>query len=292
MKMFLIFLVLIVLPSTSFAVSQDTWIINARAAKTHLPRSTVLDVRSKTAYSFGHIPNSIHISWQQFSKPSGSEHGELLADEELQEAIRKVGVYNQIPVIVIGDPQEGWGEDGRIVWMLRALGHTKVALVDGGMKALKDAGFQTVVGLSPKVEPGNFTISKNAELFADDTAVQAAMRQPRTVLVDTREKREFDGKTPYGEKRGGHVPTAKHLYFRDLLDANGFILKPDQLATKLDALGISKSTPVIAYCTGGIRSGWMVTVLRQAGYTASNYPGSMWDWAAKPAASHPLEKAK
>lgn len=289
MKMFLIFLILMVLPTTSFAVSADTWVINARTAKTHMPRSTVLDVRSKTAYAFGHIPNSIHISWQQFSKPSGSQHGELLPDAELQEAIRQVGVSNQISVIVIGDPEDGWGEDGRIVWMLRAMGHHKVALVDGGMKALKDAGFTTVVGMSPRVEPGNFTIAKSSDLIADAAAVQAAIRQPRTILVDTREKREFEGKTPYGEKRGGHVPTAKHLYFRDLLDEKGYILKPEALAAKLDAVGISKSTPVIAYCTGGIRSGWMVTVLRNAGYTASNYPGSMWDWAAKPAASHPLE---
>jgi thiosulfate/3-mercaptopyruvate sulfurtransferase len=294
MKTLLISLILLMtFSSQAFAsIGTDTWFISPRQAKTHLPRSTVLDVRSASAFGMGHIPGSVRVSWQQFSKPSGPEHGELLEPEALQEAIRKVGVSNQIPVVVIGDANEGWGEEGRIVWMLRALGHKHVAMVDGGIKALKRAKFGTRMGTSATPQPGNFTIEVDQSLVASHDDVKKAMKAARTILVDTREAREFSGKTPYGEKRGGHVPGAKHLYFKELMDKNGMILPREEIEKKLDALGITTTTPVIAYCTGGIRSAWLVAVLQHYKFKASNYPGSMWHWASMPAEEFPLQSAQ
>lgn len=284
--------VLGIVPMDAFAVSPDAWFITPREARTHLPRSTVLDVRSKAAFSMGRIPGSVHVTWEQFSQPKGPNHGELLPPDRLQEELRKVGVSNQIPVVVIGDGRDGWGEEGRIVWMLRAMGHKRAAAIDGGMSALKKAGIGTSPGLSGTVERGLFKIEVDSSLIASGEDVLKAMKQPRTILVDTRELREYQGSTPYGESRGGHVPSSKHLHFKDLMDKDGFILRGPDLAKKLDEFGITTTTPVIAYCTGGIRSAWLVAVLQQSRFTASNYAGSMWHWASLPASTHPLEKVK
>ena len=46
------------------------------------------------------------------------------------------------------------------------------------------------------------------------------------------------------------------------------------------AAGIDPDRPVIAYCTGGVRSAWAALVLSRAGVATANYDGSMWEWAA------------
>ena len=44
--------------------------------------------------------------------------------------------------------EKGWGEDGRIAWELIAAGYEDVKIVDGGIKALKAAGVETVKGVA------------------------------------------------------------------------------------------------------------------------------------------------
>ncbi|NOY25102.1 MAG: hypothetical protein GXP62_04430 [Oligoflexia bacterium] len=105
---------------------------------------------------------------------------------------------------------------------------------------------------------------------------------------DTREQREYDGATPYGEHRGGHIPGAAHVWFADLTDPRGMLLPQDQLRAILEAAGITPDHSIIAYCTGGVRSGFAVAVLRSLGYPrATNYDGGMWEWSSDK--RHPLE---
>jgi len=111
---------------------------------------------------------------------------------------------------------------------------------------------------------------------------------PAQVIVDTREQREHDGETPYGETRGGHVPGARHIFYKDLVGDDGHVLPADKLKTKLAALGVTADSQVVSYCTGGIRSGFVTAVLNDAGVKARNYAGSMWEWSAAPAEEYPL----
>lgn len=264
------------------------WILPAPDALPLLEDATILDVRSAPAFALGHVVGSARVTWEQFSQPDGPSHGELLDDAKLQAAIESVGVRADSTVIVIGDPQ-GWGEDGRIVWMLRAVGHQHAFAVDGGYAALKAAGAKTQMGTGAKPRAGKFSIAWDRKLIATTQDVADA-RSTSTVVIDVRETREFHGKTPYGEARGGHVPGAKHLWFKDLRADDGRLLPRDRIVAILAKRGITMETPVIAYCTGGIRSGWVVMVLQSLGYNASNYAGSMWKWASLPAQTYPLEK--
>lgn len=188
-------------------------------------------------------------------------------------------------MIVVGDPPDDWGEDGRIVWMLRAAGHPRVALVDGGIDALARAGASfTMKRTAPT--PGRFVVRPVSSLSTSASTLQS----DGAIVLDTRELREFDGATPYGESRGGHVPGAKHLYFEDLMNPDGTVLADVEIAARLEKLGASRSTKLVTYCTGGVRSAWVLVVLKNAGFkSVRNYPGSMWEWSSSNPAAHPLE---
>ena len=261
---------------------RDRWVVSAVKAKQLIAGgATVLDVRNRAEWMLGHSPGAVRVSWQQFSQQQAPCRGKLLEDTEvLQEKLRRVGVSGDRPVVVVGNALN-WGENGRIVWMLRTLGHQGAVLVDGGQDALVAAGVPVVIGMT-KPTYGNFTIRRTAAWDIQREELKASLNSTEFAVLDTREAREYAGATPYGETRGGHIPGAMHLHYQDFLDAQGKLLPREELMAKLTKLGISRNTPVVAYCTGGVRSAFVVAVLADLGFTnVKNYAGSMWEWSAQ-----------
>jgi thiosulfate/3-mercaptopyruvate sulfurtransferase len=267
------------------------WIVGAQKAKELIEQgeATVLDTRGGSDFGAGHAAGAQPVSWQDFSRPDAPHKGELLEDAEaLTAKLRALGVSKERPVLVVGKPPDNWGEDGRIVWMLRTLGHSRAALVDGGNRALREAKLQMKEGASRPAK-GDFEARLTGRYAIDREALRALLEGDDVALVDTREEREFAGKTPYGESRGGHIPGAKHMHYTDLMRPDGRLLPEATIRKKLAAIGVTPDKEVVAYCTGGVRSAWVVVVLAHLGYgDVANYAGSMWEWAASPAAAHPL----
>ena len=268
------------------------WIVNADEAKQLISQgATILDTRNKLAWLISHIPGAVHVTWQQFSNNQKPYRGTLLADTNLlEQKLRQVGIFNSKPVIVIGNPPDNFGEEGRIVWMLRTLGHQSAAFVDGGYNALVKAGVPTTRGLNQPLEIGDFVVNRTAlwEIQLDE--LQANLSENKLAVIDTRQKREYAGETPYGEQRGGHIPGAVHFYFKDLMDTKGNLLQAEEIIAQLETLGIQHDTATVTYCTGGIRSAFFVAVLVNLGFSnVKNYAGSMWEWSACPSEKYPLE---
>lgn len=265
---------------------QQRWVISAAEAKQLIDQgATLLDTRK---LALTRLPGAVYVDWRQFSPQDSVNRGKLLAqDDLLTQRLQAMGISRQTPVVVFANPPSGWGEDGRIVWMLRTLGHSQVAMVDGGLDALLEAGVS--VDQKENSTPGDFVVERSAVWEIQKNQLKARLSQENLMVVDTREEREFAGKTPYGEQRGGHVPGAVNLYFKEFLGADGKLLSSDVIKTKLESAGITPDTQVVVYCTGGIRSGWLAAVLVTLGYDVQNYAGSMWEWSAGPADTYPLE---
>lgn len=264
------------------------WVVNAAQAKQLISQgATVLDVRNLATWLLGHVAGAVHVTWQQFSQQETPNKGKLIESSSiLEQKLRNLGISNCLPIIVIGNPAHNFGEEGRIVWMLRTLGHSQTAFVDGGYAALNQAGVPIARGISQLQARGDFVVQRTAAWEAQRDELEQAQN---FAVIDTRELREYTGATPYGEQRGGHIPGAVHYYFRDLMDTNGYLLPSEQIIAKLNQLGIQQDTEIVAYCTGGIRSAFFVAVLVNLGFiNVKNYAGSMWEWSAAPASLYPL----
>ena len=271
----------------------NQWIINTTQARELATQgATILDARSCKIFNRKSLSNATCISWKEFSQPQLPFKGKLLTDDKiLTEKLQAIGISHGKPVIVFGNTINGWGEDGRIVWMLRTLGHQKSFLVDGGFAALVKAGFPTVklVNNSPPVR-GDFIVNRSKNWQISQNELKANLENNNLVIIDTRELREYAGKTPCGEQRGGHIPGAVHIYFKDWLDDNGMLLSRDKILEMLAKKGITKDKNVVTYCTGGVRSAWSNSVLADLGFEVKNYSGSMWEWSASDADIYPLNK--
>ena len=270
------------------------WIVNADLAKELLEQgATLLDARAPVLKWFCPLQKSVAVNWQDYAEPHFPHKGKIIEnDTVLTSKLRAIGIRQNQPAIAVADPVKGWGEDGRIIWMLRALGHEKAVFVDGGYRALITAGMSQVKAAKNPPQTGDFVLSRrrNWEIGRDE--LTAILGNANLTVIDTRTAREYAGKTPYGEKRGGHIPGAVHIYYKQLMDKQGNLLNREEIVRILHQKGVSLSSQIVSYCTGGIRSAWFTSVLTNLGFHANNYAGSMWEWSASPADSYPLEKIK
>src|SRR4028119_291937 len=220
--------------------------------------ATILDSRNVLEWLVGHLPNAINVSWKPFSQKRSPDKGNLLENSEvLEQKLRQLGVFNDRPVIVVGNPAHpcNFGEEGRIVWMLRTLGHQAAAFVDGGDTALSQIGFPITLDITQLI-PGDFVVKRTDLWSIQGDELQANLsaltESQKLIIIDTRSPQEFAGATPFGEQRGGHIPNAIHFYFKDLLNSKGYLLSHEQIIAKLNNLEITPDIPLVSYCTGGV----------------------------------------
>lgn len=255
--------------------------------KTNLDKVIILDARTPADYKAGHIPGAINTPWQGFAaltgKPGDKDWGVLLPKEQLAQKIGALGINEDKNVVVYADPT-GWGDDGRIIWMMRMAGLNKSRMLDGGWPAWKAAQGQTTIDVpTPKaVELKINALDEN--LTATTDWVKANLDKVK--VVDARSKKEFDGAIDYGEKRGGHLPNAINIPFNSVFKDDGTVMNTQQLKDLFTKAGLKPDDEIVTYCTKGIRSAHLALILRMAGFEKTrNYDPSFYSWAGDPSLS-------
>ncbi|GDX79198.1 sulfurtransferase [Deltaproteobacteria bacterium] len=233
------------------------WIVSStQAAALVEAHATVLDTRGRLAYFSGHIPGAVRVDWR-IGVTGGFLSGKLGNPSAAAAAFESIGVDVDRPVLVVGEWDRGWGEEGRIAWDLAYLGHPAISVLEGGMAAWVGA---TTLSL-PAPTRGRFPAQPKPGLRATVASIQGG----GSTVIDVRERAEFEGATPYGEARGGHIPGAVSLPWRGLLAGDMPAAEP--------------RVPLTVYCTGGVRSAMAWLWLTDRGYSVANYDGSWWEWA-------------
>lgn len=112
---------------------------------------------------------------------------------------------------------------------------------------------------------------------------------PGLQLIDARSRSQFEGRVKRAS-RGGHIPGALSLPYKDLLSpevqVNGMSFrtfqKPAELRRTLGAAGVDVSQPSCVYCNGGVASTAVIFVLNQlCGLDTWNYDGSWNEWGER-----------
>jgi thiosulfate/3-mercaptopyruvate sulfurtransferase len=269
---------------------KDQLFVDAAWLKANLDQVILLDVRTADDYQKGHISGAINAPWQSLADMTGKAGepgwGTILPADELAAKLGSMGINGEKMIITYGTPP-GWGEDGRVLWVLNMAGITNVKMLDGGWEAWK-----AIKGEESKDVP-----TPSAVTFAIDgldqnlnvTTDYIETNQDKIKIVDVRKEKEYNGATDYGEVRGGHIPGAIHLPFGNMFNEDGTIKSTDDLRKLFADAGLVPEDEIVAYCTKGIRSGHMCLVLRNLGFTkARNYDASFHEWAGNKAL--PLEK--
>lgn len=87
---------------------------------------------------------------------------------------------------------------------------------------------------------------------------------------------------PRAGLRGGHMPGSRSLPYVELVAADGTLLPPDVLRSRLSAAGVDPTRPIVATCGSGTSACTLIHALHVLGYEgAALYDGSWTEWAAR-----------
>lgn len=184
--------------------------------------------------------------------------------------------------IVIYDDTNGSNAAARFWWMLKAVGHENVQVLNGGLIEAKKNGFPISSAITnPK--PTNYLYAVNEWLLptVEMSAVEQVVKDPNYRVIDVRSKERYDGLTEPIDLVAGHIQGAINVPFTENLDENGLFLSSELLKEKY--VKIIDSIPanhIIVHCGSGVTACHTLLAFEQAGLPLPHlYVGSWSEWS-------------
>jgi thiosulfate/3-mercaptopyruvate sulfurtransferase len=238
----------------------------------------------KALYDVGHIPGAQFFDLDEVlsAKPTASGHGgrHPLPDIDTFVAhVQTAGINNDTRVVAYDDM--GGLFAGRLWWLLKYLGHDRVQLLDGGVQAWQNAGYELATAV-PSFPKGNFAANPRPEMVASIDEVKNSLDVPDVLLVDARASERYRGDTEPLDKQAGHIPGAINMPFAGNLTGGlegGLFKDPDALAERF--ADVQEAETIIAYCGSGVSAAHNVLAMDEIGIKSKLYLGSWSDWSSR-----------
>jgi thiosulfate/3-mercaptopyruvate sulfurtransferase len=233
------------------------------------------------AYAQSHLPHArfAHVD-RDLSAPVTGANGRHPLPEAaaFAEWLGRAGVDETKQVV--GYDNAGGSYAARLWWMLRWLGHSRVAVLDGGWNAWLNGG-QPVTQEPPRVKPTQF-VARPVDAWVDATYILKHLNQPAMVLVDARSNERYHGRNETIDPVAGHIPGALNRFFKDNLDPEGRFKPAVQLRRELlQVIGSAPPERVVHQCGSGVSACHNLLAMEIAGLAGSRlYPGSWSEWIA------------
>jgi thiosulfate/3-mercaptopyruvate sulfurtransferase len=236
------------------------------------------------AYAKGHIPGAafLHLDRDLSGPKTGSNGRHPLPDIAAFAArMAAAGVGPETQVVAYDN--EGGIFAARLWWMLRWLGHEKVAVLDGGLAGWRRAKLALETDL-PGHAPATF-VPRPGMAPVDAAYVQARLDTPQMLLLDARSEERFAGENETLDPVGGHIPGAvNRFYFDNLDDAGVYFKSAAELRAEFDGLLAGRApATVVQQCGSGVTACHNLLAMEVAGLPGSRlYAGSWSEWCSDP----------
>lgn len=227
------------------------------------------------------------VDWTDISllgEFGGEELGKLLSKDNYREIFNILGMKEDTEVLVYGFtmPNQGFGDEARVVYTFNYAGFDNVKIIDGGFDKVEQ------LGLNKNYNPGNDRINvsnvvreeaqdNKKAIFTDE--LLSLVNSADVQIIDTRLEAEYNGRVIYGENKAGHIPGAISVPFNSLVEEDGFIKSREALEEYFVSKGLDKNKLQITYCTTGVRASYVAVILEELGYKVRNYEPSFARYA-------------
>lgn len=237
------------------------------------------------AYARGHIPGALflHLDRDLSGPTTGSNGRHPLPDvDTFSRRMSACGVTAETQVVAYDN--EGSAFAARLWWLLRWLGHEKVAVLDGGLAGWRRTK-RALDDVLPDIQPATF-MARPTLTTIDASRISSALGSAELLLLDARAPERFAGQNETLDPVGGHIPGAVNRFFFDNLEDDGCFFKAaDELRGEFSTLlGSRDPHTVVQQCGSGVTACHNLLAMEIAGFSGSQlYPGSWSEWCSDPA---------
>ncbi|MDF0596050.1 3-mercaptopyruvate sulfurtransferase [Psychromarinibacter halotolerans] len=232
----------------------------------------------KAEYAKAHIPGARYFDIDEISDHRSSLPHMVPPTEKFISRMRAMGVGDGHQVVVYDGA--GLFSAPRVWWLLRLMGKTDVAVLDGGLPKWVADGHPTE-DLPPVMRDRHITVTFQNHLVRDVTQVAAASKLMDHEILDARGPARFRGEVPEPRAglRSGHIPNAKNVHYATLMNEDGTMRDPDALRDVFAAAGVDLAKPVISSCGSGVTAAIIDLALERIGHDRhAVYDGSWSEW--------------
>lgn len=265
-------------------------LVSTEALDGNIARWRVFDCRHDLAdpeagerqYRQGHIPGALfaHLD-RDLSAPRTGKNGRhpLPEPRDFEKWLEKTGLAPGDQAVCY-DAGPG-SMAARLWWMLRWIGHDKVAVLDGGMAKWTREGRRVAIEV-PLFTPLNYPIKARTDFALEVGAV--ARNLDKLLLLDARAPARYRGEQEPIDPVAGRIPGAANRFNSDNLSALGTFKSPAELRKEFESVLKGRSpSEVVHYCGSGVAACHNLLAMEIAGLDGGKlYAGSWSEWSSDP----------
>ncbi len=237
----------------------------------------------RAEYAAAHIPRAVFFDIDDLSDEKNPLPHMLAPATKFASRMRKLGLGDGNLIVVYDSA--GVYSSPRAWWMLRAMGHEDVVVLDGGLPKWRSEG-RALEDMSAQPFARHFTARPNHALIRDFSQVKANLERKEAQIIDARGIPRFRAiePEPRAGVRGGHIPGSLNVPYTELTHPNGTLKSKDDLLKVFAAHGVDLAKPAVTSCGSGITAAIVLLALTVAGARdVALYDGSWAEWGASDA---------